>query len=356
MSSGIHAAPELLTAFSEAQTGESIRALKIQIKDDAMSVVEKLAPTGSAWEEDIDSTSSWLSKNEACIVLVRTDEHLGAGWKWVMFAYVPDTCKVREKMLYASSHAQLKLDLGSGAFVHDIFCNAMSDVSKAGFEAYLIHANSDAPLTESEAQRLEEIMNQDMDIDATGSVSVEEGTAATQIVHGVAFEAESGVAEAVAAILDPSSSENYVRLSLDQTTEKITLADKKNITDLAELGPQCPMNMPAFHLFRYSHEHEGKHYDSVIFIYSCPDGSGKTKSAPIKARMTYSSCKSAVEALVTGAGKTVDVRLEINDGEHDLEPQDIKNAVHPPPIVKKAAFAKPKPKGKGPRRLTKVQE
>jgi len=185
---------------------------------------------------------------------------------------------------------------------------------------------------------------------------VEEGTAATQIVRGVAFDAESGVAEAVAGILDPSSSDNYVRLALDQTTEKITLADKKVIKDLAELGPQCPMDMPAFHLFRYSHEHEDKHYDTIIFIYSCPDGSGKTKSAPIKARMTYSSCKGAIEALVTDAGKTVDVRLEINDGEHDLDPQDVKNAVHPPPIVKKAAFAKPKPKGKGPRRLTKVQE
>jgi len=356
MSSGIHASPEAMEAFNEAQTGESVRALKIQIKDDAMCVLDRLAPSGGAWEEDIDKTNSWLTKTDACIVLVRTDEHLGTGWKWVMFAYVPDACKVREKMLYASSHAQLKLDLGSGSFVHDIFCNALSDVSKAGYEAYLVHANSEAPLTESEAQRLEEIMNQDKDIEATGSVSVEEGTAATTIVRGVAFEAESGVAEAVAGILDPSSAENYVRLSLDQTSEKITLADKKTISDLADLGGECPMDMPAFHLFRYSHDHEGKHFDTVIFIYSCPDGSGKTKSAPIKARMTYSSCKSAVEALVTGAGKTVDVRLEINDGEHDLDPQDIKNAVHPPPVVKKAAFAKPKPQGKGPRRLTKVQE
>ena len=123
-------------------------------------------------------------------------------------------------------------------------------------------------------------------------------------------------------------------------------------TTLADLAARVPRDVPAFHVFRYSHEHDGAHLDSVVFVNSCPDGSGATKSEPVKSRMMYSSSKSGVEALIAAAGRQPDLKLEINDGDVDISEEIVRNKLHPPPVAKKAAFAKPKAGGRGPRRLT----
>jgi len=88
---------------------------------------------------------------------------------------------------------------------------------------------------------------------------------------------------------------------------------------------------------------------SYVYLYSCPDGSGGTKTAPIKMRMLYSSSKATVAELA--AGVKIDVRLEIA-GPEDLEGDVIVNTIHPPKEEKKVSFARPMRPGKGGARLT----
>jgi len=342
-SSGIPLSEEARAAFSEANHDTSSRILKIQIKDEKLQVVEKVGSEGKPWEEELDKVPALLEPADACYILYRTDVECDGGYEWALFCYVPDRCKVKQKMLYASTRAELKLSIGSGSFLYDLFGTVPDDFSRKGFEAYVTMQKSDAPLTESEEQRLQEIMQSSAEAGSGGASS-------SVIVHGVAFAPHDEAKAGVARVLDPSQAENYAQLGLDEASEQIILR-KTSTLALSDIQSVIPNDIPAFHVIRYSHEHEGEHLDSIIFVYSCPDGSGNTKSAPVKSRMMYSSSKSGIEALVEETGHKVDLKLEINDGETDISEEIIVNKIHPPPVTKKAAFSKPKAGGRGPRRL-----
>jgi len=341
-SSGITLGDEARAAFSEANHDSQSRILKIQIKDEQLVVVEKIGSDGKPWEEELDKVPPLCEPADACYILFRTDVECDGGYEWALLCYVPDRCKVKQKMLYASTRAELKLGIGSGSFAYDLFGTVPDDFSRKGFEAFVTMQKSEAPLTESEEQRLQEIMQSSAEVG---------GGAPSMIVHGVSFAPHEEAKAAIARVLDPSQAENYAQLGLDESTEQIILR-KTSTLALSDIQSVIPNDIPAFHVIRYSHDHEGEHLDSVIFVYSCPDGSGNTKSAPVKSRMIYSSSKSGIEALIEEAGHKADLKLEINDGESDISEEVIVNKIHPPPVVKKAAFSKPKAGGRGPRRLT----
>jgi len=344
-SSGIPLSEEARAAFSAANHDSQSRILKIQIKDDQLVVVEQVGSDGKPWEEELDKVPALCDPADACYILYRTDVECDGGYQWALFCYVPDRCKVRQKMLYASTRAELKLSIGSGSFAYDLFGTVPDDFSHKGFDAFVTMQKSEAPLTESEETRLAEILQASAEVgDGGASQSV--------IVHGVSFVPHEEAKTAIARVLDPSESENYAQLGLDESTEKIILR-KTSTLALSDIQSVIPNDVPAFHVLRYSHDHEGNHLDSVIFIYSCPDGSGNTKSAPVKSRMIYSSSKQGIESLMEEAGHKPDLKMEINDGELDISEEIIINKIHPPPIVKKASFAKPKAGGRGPRRLVR---
>lgn len=56
---------------------------------------------------------------------------------------------------------------------------------------------------------------------------------------------------------------------------------------------------------------------SAVYVYSCPDGSGATHSAPVKMRMLYSSAKGAAADLTKAYG--VDVALKVKSDERRRE-------------------------------------
>lgn len=243
----------------------------------------------------------------------------------------------------------LKLSLGGGNFAHDVFGTVKGDFDKNGFEAYLRMQKSAAPLTESEeAKFTESAMSA-----AEASCLVGAGGASTTMLHGVSFKPQDEATRAVKDLAGGSKSASYVQLGIDEEKEQISFVSRSGIK-ASEVGSQVPLDRPAFHLFRWDHTFEGKSLSSIVFIYSCPDGSGKTKSAPVKSRMLYSSCKSGIDALVEAAGKKVDLKLEINEGT-ELTEELISLKLHPPPVAKKETFSKPKPAGKGPKRLTPTQ-
>jgi hypothetical protein len=72
----------------------------------------------------------------------------------------------------------------------------------------------------------------------------------------------------------------------------------------------------------------------LVMVYSCPDGSGNTKSAPVRQRMLYSSSKANIENVLTSIGGKADVKIEVNQGD-EVTQDNIDNQLHPPKEVKK---------------------
>jgi twinfilin-like protein len=170
---------------------------------------------------------------------------------------------------------------------------------------------------------------------------------ASSYIHGVAFPTGPGVVEALNEFTNGQV--NYLQLGVDASKESITLG-KSSTIDIGDFSAQVPRDVPAFHFFRWQHEHDDNSIASIVYVFSCPDGSGGTTSAPVKLRMLYSASKANVEGIITSAGNAVALKLEINAPD-EVSEDLVRVALHPPPVEEKKAFAKPKRAGTGTRRL-----
>lgn len=72
-----------------------------------------------------------------------------------MYSYVPDSAKVRSKMLYAASRSTLVKQLGDSRLATSIFATSKADLTHAAYLSHLTHLESDAPLTARESEMAE---------------------------------------------------------------------------------------------------------------------------------------------------------------------------------------------------------
>ncbi|EGC40074.1 hypothetical protein DICPUDRAFT_44803 [Dictyostelium purpureum] len=326
-SSGIPASPELIQIFGQAQQ-DNTRYIKVVIKDDQL-VVEAKSDISGDFESDLDSVPSVLDKASPCYILYKRDDKSIelTGYNWIFMFYVPDIAKVREKMTYASTRANLKRELGASHFVDEIYSSKTDDFNKKGYQQHKRHQESEAPLTWDEMQRNDE---------REGGLFVGGGGNGMH-VHGISFPVED---KALSAINDfVGKRVNYVELALDIQEEKVIFGSSSNI-DINDVSSKISTTEPRFHFFRYSHNHEGDSLDSIIYVFSCPDGSNGTKSAPVRKRMLYSSSKANVEQLLTKQEVKIDLKLEINSPS-EISADSIINELHPPKVEEKKAFSKP---------------
>lgn len=207
------------------------------------------------------------------------------------------------------------------------------------YKKYIAHQQAEAPLTRAEIERKEE-EEQGVFVGGGGT-----GSAANS---GVAFPVDADVMNALASL--NSGKVTYVGVVVNVQAEKIQLSSTSNIS-LDQVGAQVPNDEPRFHFFKWNHVHEGYELNSVLFVYSCPDGSGGTKSAPVRQRMLYSASKAHVQDLGVKAGLELVGKFEINNGGEFTETM-VSNELHPKPVEEKKAFARPKAAGRGPRKLT----
>jgi len=335
-SSGIPVSKSLTETFGDALTSNKTRFVKVQIKNDEL-VPTGTCPLGDNQDEDLDKIATYLDAAEPSFILFRLDEKNAHGNVWVMMCYVPDKAKVREKMTYASTRSNLRKQLGSTYFSTEIFGTVVGDFNRQGYKQFVAMQKSDNPLTWNERQSIQE-----------KEQGVFVGGASTAYIHGVAFPVQAEATQALKGLL--AGQHNYVQLAIDADNEKITL-DHAGDVDIDSLGDKVPTNdQPRFHFFRYDHNHEGEDLQSIVMVYSCPDGSGNTKSAPVKLRMLYSSSKANIENIVTSLGSKVAVKLEVNQGA-EVTKDSILAVLHPQKEEEKKGFAKPKGPTKGGKRL-----
>lgn len=66
------------------------------------------------WEKDYAKfVEPLIEENTPCYIFFRLDQQTPTGYDWLLISYTPDTAKIREKMLYASTKATLKKEFGS---------------------------------------------------------------------------------------------------------------------------------------------------------------------------------------------------------------------------------------------------
>jgi len=210
-------------------------------------------------------------------VLVRLDDPPSA---WLAVHYVPDTAKVRDKMLYASTRNSVTKTLGATNFVDTIFATSKADLTPAGYAAHKRHLAAPKPMSAKEREMA--------DIKAAereaGSLPYNANAVRqSPFGAGVGLKWSNDVEDAIRNLADATAN-HLVTVTIDPSTETLTLGESTT-TAVDELRTKIPSSDPSFAFFSWA---EATSERRIIFIYSCPS------TSPVKHRMLYSSGSSSV--------------------------------------------------------------
>jgi len=278
-----------------------------------------------------DTIRATLQPRDPVYIVTRAPPTAGrAEGKWLLIYYVPDDSIVREKMLYASSSVALKEGLGAPAFVTDYPIDSPKECTLAAYETSL------------KIYRAEDILTSDELIkkDANAAETLSRTDVKTAAMGDLPISIDAGVAPAIAQL--NSNSADTVILLLNQKSEALT-AEKTSTSKLEEFAKQMPTNQPRYVLHRFSHEMDGKSTFTTVFIYYCPE------AAHPRAKMTYSTFKGMCVRAVQQLGVDVQKQYECTEPS-ELSAPAVISFLYPRAVEKKVA-PKPKPAGKGARRM-----
>ncbi|KAG8984081.1 Twinfilin-1 [Tulasnella sp. JGI-2019a] len=236
-SSGITASQELLDQYALAmEPSANIRFMKIGISE------EQLVPLGS-WPvmandlaSDFQIFTEIVEENVPAYILAKLDGTAG----WLFISYVPDTAKVRDKMLYASSRSAVTKALGGQAFADTMFTTAKSDLTPTAYASHLRHIAAPPPMSARE-QELYNIKAAEKEMgEAYEGSRARKNHVGTTV--GVKWSPE--VEEAVTAVVSGQGKENLAVIALDPSTETLILTEKK-IADVDAIASSLPTSEPS---------------------------------------------------------------------------------------------------------------
>ncbi|OSX65124.1 hypothetical protein POSPLADRAFT_1178769 [Postia placenta MAD-698-R-SB12] len=276
---GIAASQELSAAFSDVIESKDTRFLKVSIRNESL-VPDGTFPSSGTLEEDLSKMQSILEDNVPAYVLARLDDPPS---EWLVVYYVPDTAKVRDKMLYAATRNTLTKSLGSAHFTDSIFATSKDDVTAESYARHKQHLAAPKPMS---AREKEMAAVKAAERQAGGSQY--EGSRARQnhVGQGVGLKWTEDVENAVQELGNGEGSAIVV-LSIDSSSETLLLSSVVECS-VEALGASLPVSEPSYAFFAWSQSVTGRPKREIIFIYSCPS------SSPIKHRMLYSSGASSV--------------------------------------------------------------
>ena len=247
------------------------------------------------WESDFTTVIKHLEPSQPCYILYRTDDISNGTYLFLFFSYVPDTAKVREKMLYASTRASLTKELGDNMFRDQYYGNKMDDFSWSGYQRHCQSQAADAPLTARESE-LENIKLAESGADISVSskrahvsgLSVPVDDAVNQHIQGHWNDLSSGNNDISKVLI--------LKLDLDRDNMLMMAPEKQDPSSLTSL----PANEPRYILIRIQ--------SLTVFTYYCPG------SAAVRQRMIYASSRANVVAFLESTGVVLDRKMETSDG------------------------------------------
>lgn len=146
----------VIDRFLAAQESRITRVLKIKIHEEDLVLDNFLERQNSAADDFNDLLPTILLSNEACFVLFCLTDDDNIALTWLLVAWVPDGCRVRDKMLYSSSREDLKRRLGLGYFKADYGISLREEVNWDLYQASTSRIVDQEILTETERLVMEE--------------------------------------------------------------------------------------------------------------------------------------------------------------------------------------------------------
>ncbi|KAI1863526.1 hypothetical protein JX265_008743 [Neoarthrinium moseri] len=333
MQSGISASQELVSQFNNLLSDNSIFGLLVTIQGESLVPVTTLPSSSADFAGNLSTLTPHIQANEALYILLRRGAQPPG---LVAVTYVPDTAKVRQKMLFAATRLTLVRELGSEHFAETIFATTPAELTPQGFEKHDRHAELAAPLTEEE-RTLGEVKR--AEAEAGSGTGVREIHLSKSMNMPIAADALAGLSE-----MARGEGSGIVMLKINPSTEIVELdpaTSSASPSSVAELVSSISPNEPRFTFWRYTHTHAGAESSPVLFFYTCPAAAGKS----IKFRMMYPLMKRAVLTVAEGeAGLQVEKKFEVEEPSEITE-KSILDDLHPQAEVK-TGFRRPKRPGR----------
>ncbi|KZV84427.1 actin depolymerizing protein [Exidia glandulosa HHB12029] len=290
--SGIQSTPELVSAFSQADSQQA-RFLKVSIRNEQL-VLDSTTPKSGSFTDDLNQLQSLLDDDIPAYILARLD-----GGEWLAISYVPDTARVRDKMLYAASRAALSKSLGG--FTDSLFATSKADLTPDAYTAHRRHMSAASPLSAREAE-MERLRAAER---AAGDESQGTSGRVSHVGKTVGLAWGDGLKQAAQELAEAQNSKLLI-ISIDTATETMVLASLVD-AEVEDLPKLIPASEPSYAFFAWSHTLGSESRRDIVFIYSCPS------SSPVKHRMVYSSGVGVAVNEAKQMGIPVAKRVETSD-------------------------------------------
>lgn len=275
--------PAFVQAFQEAQATKT-RYLTARIDDVVFNLDKKGASTGDL-QRDLETIKKEALNDDACMILVCVDE-ASSPKKWVLCAYVPETCKIKKRMLFASGRQDIKNKLGNSYFKGEAHAQDASDLN-------VENIMRDKTDIESLPYTMEELaLKEDHALSARPGLKMEKGMSSVEFK--MSKECEDAIARFKKGEIDwiECNVTGEERLGLVRT-------DKVFASLSSKVQSKIDAKEPRFYIAQRKGTPKG---DRSYLIFSCPE------SSPIRSRMLYATCKASL--LETG-GIAFDKLLEV---------------------------------------------
>jgi len=309
---------DLQTEFAKAVTpAKPYRFFQIKIVNDVLSIVHKTAGTAST-SKDFDEMKGLVGDGAPCYFLFR----VAGPTNWSLISYVPDSCKVNDKMVYAASKITLRNKLGQQWFNEEL---GLSSPDELQYSWYVKHNEPGNALSEFEQMRKRIQVEEEKERDTRHSEHMEKisggsgsSSSSDKIggYHHVTIPLSDSAKADVGKFKDGSV--NFIEFAINPKNDTITVAVAKTIAgDFSKLVNE---DEPRFYI------HNNKVARSVVFVYCCPDKS------PAQMRMVYSTSKPTLEAQLKTLGIVIARKAEVREGseiEEALKREPVKAAVSP---------------------------
>ncbi|KAI1488342.1 hypothetical protein F5X96DRAFT_90432 [Biscogniauxia mediterranea] len=332
MQSGISASQELVSQFNNLLTDTSIFGLLVTIDNEALTPLATLPKSSSSFNDNLSQLAPHLKPDGALYVILRRYDEPPY---LVIATYVPDTAKVRQKMLFASSRLTLVRELGSEHFRDTIFATDADELSPEGFAKHDRHNELEAPLTEEE-RTLGEVKR------AEAEAGAGTGIRKIHMSQTMSLPVAPDALEALKA-LGRGEGSGFVMLKINPQAESVELVPHSSKpSSISEAVSAISTSEPRFTFFRYKCSQDGVDKNVVLFFYTNPETPGVKA---VKDRMLYPLMKRAVlTASSTEAGVEVEKKFEVEEPSEITEESVLSELF--PKVETKTAFKRPKRPGR----------
>lgn len=314
LTAGIKPDESLSKIFDQSNSiTNKIRFICLKIKPDgsATTLYKSCNSSGKPDNEEFDfNLVNVFDPNDSQVIFYELDDK-----SWLQILYLPDSAKVKDKMLYASTLGSLKESFGVTR-VSDSF-TVSSTHEMRWFKIQKDHLDK-GDKNDLLSEKEKAIINCQRQEETARAYLVKNQPAGIQsgaLDFRLSPEAEQAIGSDFV-----NGFKNFVVLKLDVQNEIINLVQSYNFSesDLAagKLSQAIITDSASYNLLKFGHA--GTDYN--IFFMCMPSNAG----LKIKEKMLNASCKNAMTGRINNYGIRLDHNLEIDDGSEVANAELIK--------------------------------